>query len=103
MTVIETRGLRRDFTVRVKKVWLRRDTRVIAAVKGIDISVERGEPLGYIGSNDHQVSLAVALEQVHHHDQLALEHLARLLNALECRLHLGRREPEPHRPAPCGP
>ena len=31
--------------------WLRRETRVIAAVDGIDLSVERGETLGYIGPN----------------------------------------------------
>ena len=51
MTVIETRGLRRDFTVRVKAGWLRRRTRVVAAVDGIDLTVERGEMLGYIGPN----------------------------------------------------
>ena len=51
MTVIETHGLRRDFTVRVKSGWLRREARVIAAVDGIDLSVERGETLGYIGPN----------------------------------------------------
>jgi ABC-2 type transport system ATP-binding protein len=49
--VIETRGLRRDFTVRVRRGWLRRETRLIAAVDGIDLSVERGETLGYIGPN----------------------------------------------------
>ena len=51
MTVIETHELRRDFTVRVKTGWLRREARVIAAVDGIDLSVERGETLGYIGPN----------------------------------------------------
>jgi ABC-2 type transport system ATP-binding protein len=51
VTVIETQGLRRDFAVRVKRGWLRRETRVIAAVDGLDLSVERGETLGYIGPN----------------------------------------------------
>jgi ABC-2 type transport system ATP-binding protein len=51
ITVIEARGLRKEFTVRLKAGWLRRETRVIAAVAGIDLSVERGETLGYIGPN----------------------------------------------------
>ena len=51
MTVIEARGLRKDFTIRVKTGWLRRERRRLAAVDGIDLSVERGETLGYIGPN----------------------------------------------------
>src|SRR4030095_15143997 len=51
MSVIETRGLRKEFTVRVKAGWLRRRTRVVAAVDGIDLTVERGDILGYIGPN----------------------------------------------------
>src|SRR5262245_359078 len=51
VSVIETRGLRKEFTVRVKDGWLRRRTRVVAAVDGIDLSVERGEMVGYIGPN----------------------------------------------------
>ena len=51
MTVIETRGLRRDFVVSAKAGWLRRRTRVVPAVDGIDLTVERGELLGYIGPN----------------------------------------------------
>ena len=51
MTVIEARGLRKEFSVRVKAGWLRRRTRIVAAVDGIDLSVERGETLGYIGPN----------------------------------------------------
>lgn len=51
MTVIETRGLRKEFTVRLKAGWLRRTTRVVAAVDGIDLTVQRGETLGYIGPN----------------------------------------------------
>jgi ABC-2 type transport system ATP-binding protein len=51
MNVIEARGLRKDFTVRVSAGWLRRRTRVVAAVDGVDLVVERGEMLGYIGPN----------------------------------------------------
>ena len=51
MTVIDVRGLRKDFTVRVKTGWLRRRARVVAAVDGIDLAVERGEMVGYIGPN----------------------------------------------------
>jgi len=48
---IEARGLRKDFTVRVKVGRLRRQTRVVSAVDGVDLTVERGEMLGYIGPN----------------------------------------------------
>ena len=51
MTVIEARGLRKEFTVRVKSGWLRRHTRLVAAVDGIALTVERGEMVGYIGPN----------------------------------------------------
>ena len=42
MSLIEARGLRKEFTVRVKAGWLRRRTRVVTAVDGIDLAVERG-------------------------------------------------------------
>ena len=48
--VIEARGLRKDFTVSLGG-WLRRRTRVVTAVDGIDLRVERGEMIGYIGPN----------------------------------------------------
>ena len=48
--VIESRGLRKDFTVSLGG-WLRRRTRVVTAVDGIDLRVERGEMIGYIGPN----------------------------------------------------
>jgi len=51
VTVIEARGLRKEFTVRVKSGWLRRRTRMVAAVDGIALTVERGEMVGYIGPN----------------------------------------------------
>ena len=49
--VIETRGLRKEFSVRVNAGWLRRRTRMVTAVDGIDLTVERGEMVGYIGPN----------------------------------------------------
>jgi lipopolysaccharide transport system ATP-binding protein len=51
VTVIEARGLRKDFTVRMRRGRWRRETRTVAAVDGIDLRVEAGEMLGYIGPN----------------------------------------------------
>jgi ABC-2 type transport system ATP-binding protein len=51
MTIIDVRGLRKDFTVRVKAGRLRRETRTVSAVDGVDLTVHRGEMLGYIGPN----------------------------------------------------
>ncbi|MFD2763307.1 ABC transporter ATP-binding protein [Micromonospora eburnea] len=51
MSVIEMRGLRKEFTVRVKAGRLRREKRTVTAVDGIDLRVERGEMVGYIGPN----------------------------------------------------
>ncbi|HCT79167.1 MAG TPA: methionine ABC transporter ATP-binding protein [Micromonosporaceae bacterium] len=51
MKVIEARNLRKEFVVRVRKTMLRREKRVVAAVDGVDLSVERGEMLGYLGPN----------------------------------------------------
>jgi ABC-2 type transport system ATP-binding protein len=51
MQVIDVRGLRKDFTVRVKSGRFRREKRVVAAVDGVDLRVERGELLGYLGPN----------------------------------------------------
>ncbi|SCL62274.1 ABC-2 type transport system ATP-binding protein [Micromonospora eburnea] len=45
------RGLRKEFTVRVKAGRLRREKRTVTAVDGIDLRVERGEMVGYIGPN----------------------------------------------------
>jgi ABC-2 type transport system ATP-binding protein len=50
-SLIEMRGLRKDFTVRVKAGRLRRQKRVVSAVDGVDLSIEQGEMLGYIGPN----------------------------------------------------
>ena len=49
--LIEARGLRKDFAVRVRVGRWRRATRHVAAVDGVDLRVEAGETLGYIGPN----------------------------------------------------
>ncbi|WP_213450742.1 ABC transporter ATP-binding protein [Rhizomonospora bruguierae] len=49
--IISVRGLRKDFTVRAKAGRFRRERRVVSAVDGVDLEVERGELLGYIGPN----------------------------------------------------
>ncbi|GAB1690328.1 ATP-binding cassette domain-containing protein [Krasilnikovia sp. M28-CT-15] len=49
--VIEARGLRKDFTVRVRAGRMRRTKRTVPAVAGVDLSVAPGEMLGYIGPN----------------------------------------------------
>jgi ABC-2 type transport system ATP-binding protein len=51
VSAIEMRGLRKEFTVRVKAGRVRREKRVVTAVDGIDLTVEPGELLGYIGPN----------------------------------------------------
>jgi ABC-2 type transport system ATP-binding protein len=51
VSVIEARGLHKEFAVRVQAGWLRRRTRIVAAVDGINLTVERGEMVGYIGPN----------------------------------------------------
>jgi viologen exporter family transport system ATP-binding protein len=55
-TVIEARGLRKEFTVRRRAAGsglrrLRRVAHTVAAVDGVDLVVDRGEMLGYIGPN----------------------------------------------------
>jgi ABC-2 type transport system ATP-binding protein len=49
--IIETVGLRKDFTVRRRISRLRREKRVVSAVDGVDLAIGRGELLGYIGPN----------------------------------------------------
>ncbi|WP_412539909.1 ATP-binding cassette domain-containing protein [Longispora sp. K20-0274] len=49
--IIETRGLRKDFTVRKKIGRFRREAVTVSAVDGVDLAIERGELLGYIGPN----------------------------------------------------
>jgi ABC-2 type transport system ATP-binding protein len=52
-TAIDARGLRKEFTVRVRSATsrLRREKRVVSAVDGVDLTIERGEMVGYIGPN----------------------------------------------------
>ncbi|GLW91464.1 ABC transporter ATP-binding protein [Actinokineospora globicatena] len=49
--IISARGLRKDFTVSRKVGRFRRERHVVSAVDGVDLTVERGELLGYIGPN----------------------------------------------------
>jgi ABC-2 type transport system ATP-binding protein len=51
MTVIELHDLRKSFTVYARIGRFRRERRVVSAVDGVDLRVERGEMLGYIGPN----------------------------------------------------
>lgn len=49
--VIAVRDLRKDFVVRVRAGRFRRTRRTVTAVDGIDLTVRRGEMVGYIGPN----------------------------------------------------
>jgi ABC-2 type transport system ATP-binding protein len=49
--IIRAVGLRKDFTVLERTGFLRRRRHVVSAVDGVDLSIERGELLGYIGPN----------------------------------------------------
>jgi ABC-2 type transport system ATP-binding protein len=51
MNVIEMRDLHKDFVVLSKVGRLRRARKTVKAVDGIDLTVPRGEMLGYIGPN----------------------------------------------------
>ncbi|MEE6260504.1 ABC transporter ATP-binding protein [Plantactinospora sonchi] len=49
--VIELAGLRKEFVVRVRAGRFRRTRRLVTAVDGIDLTIRRGEMIGYIGPN----------------------------------------------------
>jgi ABC-2 type transport system ATP-binding protein len=49
--VIELVGVRKTFTLSARQGRLRRQRQAVAAVDGIDLSVERGSMVGYIGPN----------------------------------------------------
>jgi ABC-2 type transport system ATP-binding protein len=50
-TVIHTADLRKEFIVSTRVGLLRRTRRTVPAVAGVDLTVARGEMLGYIGPN----------------------------------------------------
>ena len=49
--VVAVDGLRKEFTVRIRAGRFRRQKRLVTAVDGIDLTVRRGEMVGYIGPN----------------------------------------------------
>jgi viologen exporter family transport system ATP-binding protein len=49
--MIEVEALEKRFVVRTKRGWLRRERRVVEAVRGVTFSVARGELVGYVGPN----------------------------------------------------
>ena len=49
--IIETRDLRKEFTVSVKTGRFRRSRRRVAAVDGVSLAIRRGEMVGYLGPN----------------------------------------------------
>lgn len=51
MKIIQTEDLRKSFTVRVKSGRWRRHKKVVAAVDGVSLTIERGEMVGYLGPN----------------------------------------------------
>jgi ABC-2 type transport system ATP-binding protein len=51
MSIITMQDLRKDFTVRVRASRFRREKRVVSAVDGVNLTVDRGEMVGYIGPN----------------------------------------------------
>src|SRR3954470_24693303 len=51
MPVIEMRGLRKEFTVRLRAGRFRRTKKIVNAVDGIDLAMDEGEMVGYIGPN----------------------------------------------------
>jgi ABC-2 type transport system ATP-binding protein len=49
--VVELRGVRKTFTVAVRRGRVRRQHREVHAVDGIDLAIERGAMIGYLGPN----------------------------------------------------
>ncbi|WP_433829128.1 ABC transporter ATP-binding protein [Actinoplanes sp. CA-015351] len=49
--MIQVRELQKTFSVRVKAGRFRREKRVVTAVDGVSLAIERGEMVGYIGPN----------------------------------------------------
>jgi ABC-2 type transport system ATP-binding protein len=58
---IELRGVEKRFSVRVRTGRLRRERREVAAVAGIDLTIERGTVVGYLGPNGAGKSTTVKM------------------------------------------
>lgn len=51
MKIIETQDLAKRFKVLIKKGRWRREQRIVPAVDGVSLAIERGEMVGYLGPN----------------------------------------------------
>jgi ABC-2 type transport system ATP-binding protein len=61
VALVELRGLRKTFVVRERRGRLRRVRKVVEAVAGIDIDIERGALVGYLGPNGAGKSTTVKM------------------------------------------
>jgi ABC-2 type transport system ATP-binding protein len=59
--VIQVEGVEKRFVVRVKRSFLRRERREVAAVDGIGFEIERGTIVGYLGPNGAGKSTTVKM------------------------------------------
>jgi viologen exporter family transport system ATP-binding protein len=59
--VIQVEGVEKRFVVRVKRGFLRRERREVAAVDGIGFEIERGTIVGYLGPNGAGKSTTVKM------------------------------------------
>ena len=59
--VVELRGVRKTFVVRERRGAVRRERRVVEAVAGIDLELERGSLVGYLGPNGAGKSTTVKM------------------------------------------
>jgi ABC-2 type transport system ATP-binding protein len=61
MAIVELRGVRKTFVVRERRGRVRRRRKVVEAVAGIDLDVERGSLVGYLGPNGAGKSTTVKM------------------------------------------
>ena len=61
MPAVELQSVRKTFLVRVRRGRLRRERRVVEAVAGIDLEIERGSLVGYLGPNGAGKSTTVKM------------------------------------------